>query len=351
MGRHYSAGPWTWKIVRERAMRARLCVLLCTWFTCSGTALWAQAFVISNSTVNTCTGAFLDSGGQGATGYSNGESFTYTICPDSPNDAVSLNFLTFALSTAGGGQIDQMSIFDGNSTAAPTLGNYTGTALQGITVNASPLNNTGCLTIVFTSNNTGTGVFAASITCYTPCQRPTAVANVGAATPLRICAGESVNFNSTGSFAAAGFAIASRRWEFGDGTILNNAPANVSHTYAQPGGYTAQLNVVDNNGCASTNRVDLQVWVGTEPDFVGTGGDLLGCVGEQLCLDAVVNATTWNELPGDDLGNGVFLPDEVGSCFEADLTFTQFAPGQTLTSVNDLLSICMNMEQDRKSVV
>ncbi|MBZ0206653.1 MAG: proprotein convertase P-domain-containing protein, partial [Flavobacteriales bacterium] len=303
-----------------------------------------QAFPISNGSVSTCVGAFLDSGGEGGAGYGNNENFTYTICPDNPNDAISLNFLTFNLDGTGPAPLDQMTIYDGNSTAAPSLGSYGGTTLEGYVVNASPLNNTGCLTIVFRSNAAGTGIFAASITCYTPCQRPTAVAVMSEAAPAMVCVGEAVTFNSTGSFAAPGFTIATRRWEWGDGTVTANAPAVTSHAYAQPGYYQAQLYLVDDNGCASTNRVDLEVLVGTEPTFNGTGGDVLGCVGEVLCLDAVVNAVTFNELPTGDLGNGVFLADEVGSCFVAEVEYTQFAPGQTLTSIADLFSICMNME-------
>jgi gliding motility-associated-like protein len=303
-----------------------------------------QAYPISNGTVNTCIGAFLDSGGEGGAGYGNNENFTYTICPDNANDAVSLTFLTFQLNNTGPAPADQMTIHDGNSTVAPTLGTYAGNALEGYVVNASPLNTSGCLTIVFRSNAAGTGIFAASITCYTPCQRPTAVATMSEAAPAKVCPGEAITFNSTGSFAAPGFTIANRRWEWGDGTVTDPAPAVTTHTYAQPGYYQAQLYLVDDNGCASTNRVDLEVFVGTAPTFNGTGGDILGCVGETLCLDAVVNPVTFNEVPTGDLGNGVFLPDQVGSCFTAEIEFTQFDPGQTLTSVADLLSICMNME-------
>ncbi|MCB9184976.1 MAG: PKD domain-containing protein, partial [Flavobacteriales bacterium] len=306
--------------------------------------LLAQAFPIFNGTSNTCVGAFLDSGGQGASGYGNNENYTYTICPDTPGGAISLNFLTFNLSTAGAAPVDFMAIYDGNSTGAPLLGTWTGTGLQGQVVSASASNSSGCLTVVFRSNNNGTGVFAATITCYQPCIRPTAVATHGPTNPMLICAGESVTFNSSGSFAAPGFNIANRTWDFGDGTVLNNAPAVVSHTYAQPGGYIAQLYLTDNNGCASTNRVDLVVEVGTTPTFAGTGGALTGCAGETLCLNGVVNATTWNETPDPNLGGGVFLPDNVGECFESMVSFTQFPPGATLNNVNDLLSICMSME-------
>ncbi|HMN05813.1 MAG TPA: PKD domain-containing protein, partial [Flavobacteriales bacterium] len=304
---------------------------------------WGQAHAIFNGTESACSGAMLDSGGQGAGGYGNNENYTYTLCPDQPGGAISLNFITFNLSTAGVAPVDFMTIYDGNSTAAPVLGTWTGTSLQGQVVSASSSNPTGCLTVVFKSNNTGTGVFAASITCYQPCDRPTAVATHGSNGPLKICPGETVTFNGSGSYAAPGFNIANRRWDFGDGTILDNAPAVVSHTYTQPGAYTAQLYLQDNNGCASTNLVDLMTMVGTHPSFTGTSGGT-ACSAETLCLDGTVTPTTWNELPSGDLGGGLFLPDNVGQCFTTTITFTQFAPGQTFTNINQLLGICVNME-------
>ncbi|MEB2342921.1 MAG: PKD domain-containing protein, partial [Flavobacteriia bacterium] len=309
----------------------------------AGIVLMGQAHVIFNGTESACTGALLDSGGEGASGYGNNENITYTICPDQPGGAISLNFITFTLSTAGAAPVDYMTIYDGDGTTAPVLGTWTGTGLQGQVVSASAGNPTGCLTIVFRSNNTGTGVFAAAITCYQPCERPTAVADHGTVQPLKICPGESVTFNGTASYAAPGFSIANRRWDFGDGTVQDNAPAVVNHAYAQPGAYTAQLYLEDDNGCASTNLVDLLTLVGTHPTFIGVTGTS-GCSAEELCLTGSVTPTTWNELPDANLGGGVFLPDNVGECFSTTLTFTHFAPGQTLTNVNQLLGICVNME-------
>ena len=132
--------------------------------TCITSSARGQAFPIFNGTTNTCAGALLDSGGQGAGGYGNNENYTYTICPDAPGGAISLNFITFNLSTAGAAPIDLMAIYDGNSTGAPLIGSWTGTGLQGQVVSASAGNPTGCLTIVFRSNNIGVGVFAAAIT-------------------------------------------------------------------------------------------------------------------------------------------------------------------------------------------
>ncbi|HMQ77397.1 MAG TPA: PKD domain-containing protein, partial [Flavobacteriales bacterium] len=305
---------------------------------------WSQAFEISNGTDNTCAGAFLDSGGQGGTGYGNNETYTYTLCPDNPGDAISVDFITFQLSTAGPAPIDNLVIHDGNSTSAPLIGTYTGTQLQGQVVSASPGNSSGCLTFVWSSNTTGTGVFAGSITCYVPCVRPVAAASMVPAAPAMICPGESVSFNGSGSTAAAGFSIASHTWDWDDGTTSTSAGPNATHTFNAPGEYVVQLVVEDNNGCASVNLLDLQVLVGTEPTFTGTLADPGTCVGTPVCLEGVVNATTWNAQPTVDFGGGVALPDNVGSCFTSQLQFSGFAPGATLTNVNQLQSICIDIE-------
>ena len=77
--------------------------------------------------------------------------------------------------------------------------------------------------------------------------------------------------------------------------------------------------------------LNLQVLVGTPPTFTGTVAAPGSCVGTPVCLDGQVNATTWSAQPTANFGAGVFLPDDVGSCFTSDLLFSGFAPGATLT--------------------
>ncbi|MEO8066797.1 MAG: PKD domain-containing protein, partial [Flavobacteriales bacterium] len=312
-------------------------------FLFAGAAALGQPFPIFNGQVNTCVGAFLDSGGQGGVGYGNNEDYTYTICPDNPGDAISVDFITANFAVGGAAPIDNMSIYDGDNIGAPLIGNWTGSALQGQVISASTGNITGCLTFVWHSNNTGLGIFAGSISCTTPCARPTAVATISGGAPAMVCIGEAVAFNGSGSFAAPGFSLAQYTWDFDDGSTSNTWPL-ASHAFADPGEYMVQLYLQDNNGCASTNRVDLQVLVGTEPTFSGTGGDQTGCLGETLCLDGTVNPVTWSALPDANYGNGILLPDDVGSCFTSELLFTQFPPGATLNNIADLNAICFDIE-------
>ncbi len=320
-----------------------LVLALCA-FLLAAVPAFAQPFLITDGADNTCVGAFLDSGGQGAVGYSNNEDETYTLCPDAAGNLLSLSFVTFNLALGGNAPIDNLTIYDGATTGAPLIGSFIGNALQGQTISASAANASGCLTFVWHSNNTGTGVFAASIHCYQPCVPPVASAVMNQTAPARICVGEQVNFNGSSSTAQPGLSISNYDWDFDDGTSLTTAVPNTSHIFNTPGVHTVQLTVTDNNGCQSLNRIDLQVWVGTVPTFTGTTGASSACANETLCLTGVVNAVEYDDDPETTYGNGIFIPDDVGSCFEAHIYLTQFAPGATLTNINQLLGLCLNIE-------
>ncbi len=302
----------------------------------------AQQFSITAGSISTCVGVLEDSGGPNGQ-YGNTENFTVVICPDNPGDGISLNWAVFTLSTAGpNGTADHISIWDGDNTGATFLGSYSGTSLQGLIVSATTFNPTGCLTVQFVSNGVGTGDFAASITCFTPCERPTAVASMTEASPALICMDEVVDFDGTASYAAAGFNIVNYEWVFDDGTTSNGPLA--SHSFSVPGEYIVQLNLLDDNDCVNSNVVDLQILVSTVPSFAGTMESVETCLGAMVDLFAVVTPVTWTGIPEANFGDGVYLPDDVGTPFTSEIDFTQFNPGQTLTNANDLQSICVSME-------
>lgn len=300
-------------------------------------------FEITDSTVTTCSGALLDSGGQGASGYGNNESHTLVICPDAADVGISLNFVTFQLSGAGSAPYDHLQVYDGNDTSAPLLGDYDINNPLGI-VSASWENTSGCLTLVFQSNETGTGVFAAAITCYEPCQPPTAVGTMSEAAPALVCQNEVVSFNGSGSYSDAGYGISQWIWTFDDGTVDSTSGPSVQHSFSIPGEYVVELQVEDDNGCMNTNPVELQILVSTTPQLEGFANQTI-CVGETALLTpSVVQGTTWTGMPQVDFGDGVYLPDELGVPFTSSVNFNAFAPGQTLNNINDLLSICVSME-------
>ncbi|MBX7095651.1 MAG: gliding motility-associated C-terminal domain-containing protein [Flavobacteriales bacterium] len=325
------------------------CFLFVFPFIASSQVDVTMSTAVNGQTFYTCGGTLYASGGVSGAGYSNGENVTVIICPDTPGDVITLDFITFNLSTQNtatppSNNADNMSIYDGNSVAAPTLGTYGGTQLQGLLVTCTSFNTSGCITIVFNSNSAGTGNFAASITCSTPCQRPVAVLSAPTVDSMRICEGDAITFNGSPSYAASGFNIAQYEWNFDDGVIDTTSGPVVSHTFTTEGEYLVDLFLTDDNGCAATNRVTVQVLVGTTPNFVGTSPNATICLGETYCLNGIVNAVTYTGLPHNNLGGATYLPDDVGQCFESTIDFNVFAPGQSLTNINDLLSICVNME-------
>ncbi|MBL7939021.1 MAG: gliding motility-associated C-terminal domain-containing protein [Flavobacteriales bacterium] len=304
-------------------------------------AAQAQPYSISAGTINACTSIIEDTGGPSGA-YSDNENFTTVICADTPGDAISLTWVVFTLSPTGPNPPDRIRIWDGNSTSETFLGEYTGTDLQGLVTSATSFNTTGCLTVQFISNANGTGNFAASITCYTPCERPVAAATMTEPSPALICVGEVVDFDGTASQAAPTFNIASYTWNFDDGSTATGPTA--SHSFDEPGEYVVQLFLLDDNDCASANLVDLQILVSTTPSFAGTVESVETCLGATVNLDAVVEPVTWTGIPVGFFGDGVYLPDDLGLPFTSELNFTQFEPGQTLNNIDDLLSICVSME-------
>lgn len=310
-------------------------------------SIWApvrgEIYLITGGDISTCAGALLDSGGEGGAGYGNDEDVTITICPDEPGNAISLSFVTFNLSAEGTLPTDQMTIYDGNSTSAPLIGTWSGTDSPN-TVSASFGNTSGCLTLVFTSNETGTGVFAASILCYIPCDPPIASAVMGEPAPALICQNETVFFDGSASVAANGQNIVQYMWDFDDGTVDSTSGAFVSHAFVGiPGESIVHLTVVDDNGCVNTAPVELQVLVSTPPTFTGIDNQT-HCVGEPSVLNATAIGTTWTGTPVANFGGGIELPDELGTPFTSSLVFTEFPPGATLTDVNDMISVCIEME-------
>ncbi len=308
----------------------------------------------NNQTFNTCNGFIIDSGGQGGPGYGNNETVIVTICPDTPGDIISIVFNLFQLSTTDDNpapnitNVDYMDVYDGNSTAAPTLGTYSGTDLQGVIIMATALNTTGCITLRFRSNTAGTGMFTASATCTTPCATPTAAGIIvggETADSTRVCVGDLVDFSGIASTAAPGFTLANYEWDFMDGGTATGA--NASHAFDAPGQYLVQLFVTDNNGCGNTNLIDLQVFVATIPTFIGFPADTTLCLGESVTFTADPDfyEVTWNGFPGSQTIDDGCLPDTLlGVSQDVQIMQTGFAAGSTITQLSDIQSLCLGLE-------
>jgi len=303
--------------------------------------------------------------------------YTLVLCPDTPGDVVQLSFSAFALQTSpNANNSDYLSVFDGNSASAPSLGDYTGNSIQGLQITGTVNNTSGCLTLVFSANgqdNVSSPGFEAAIQCTTPCANPTAASAIINPAPVdptvqtvNVCLGESVTFGDAGSSAQPGFSLARYIWNFDDGEIVSNlGSSSVQHFFTAPGEYIVTLTVEDNNlgddavGCQSLNVLPLQVLVSTSPTFSGMtdlttclGDTVLGmvAVGENSLLSDDTNiggsaaGTTWTALPPQVVSGQTYLADGAGFSYSTSLNFDFFEAGATLTSCTDLDSVFVNME-------
>lgn len=250
---------------------------------------FAQSYSMTNGgSIVACSGTFYDSGGA-AGNYANGQDFTYTICPSTPGSKVTVNFTTFITEN----NFELLTIYDGNSIAAPTLGSYTGTSGPGM-VSATAGNATGCLTFVFHSDFsiTYTG-WVGIIACTTPCQ--TINSGIASTTPaavggiIRRCQGQSTSFSATAGSGGTGPYTYS--WNMGNGTSLTGQ--NISYSYPAAGSFQVNLTVTDANGCATSMAYSVIVQVSTTPTIVTAVAPNPICLGQSANLTAAVTMTPY----------------------------------------------------------
>jgi len=316
-------------------------------------------FIMGDETVETCGGTFMDAGNDPTNGTGNpypDENYTYTICPDNPDDAVSVSFVAFGLQTnPNPNNSDYLFIFDGPDAGSPSMGNYTGNTLQGLPVTATVNNPTGCLTFVFQDNGPANDLapgWEAEITCTTPCATPTAASSIvdpplpnPDSLSIGVCLEAEVTFGDAGSIAEPGFALENWIWNFDDGTIDTlTSGANVVHSFDEPGEYIVNLSVVDDNGCVSLNLQPLQVLVSTIPLFNSIQSTPV-CAGSPAFVDGnPVQSVTWTALPPQVVAGETYLADGAGFSYTSELNFDFFEDGATLEDCDDLLAVTVNME-------
>lgn len=218
----------------------------------------AQDLNIQNGTFNRCApDRFFDSGGENGT-YSSNENFEITLCPTNVNEVLILDFTRF--STQAG--TDVMTIYDGDSTASPIIGTFSGTTSPGRISSTDP---SGCLTVTFFSNGFGNTLgWEANIICAESCQ--TITASIDNTMPaintttnqINILASQTVNFDASALFSDTD-ANATFLWNFGTGATANTL--STSHQFDITGTFNVTFTASDDNplGCSDTVSVTVVV--------------------------------------------------------------------------------------------
>ncbi|MGB1032952.1 MAG: PKD domain-containing protein, partial [Flavobacteriales bacterium] len=223
---------------------------------------FAQEVVIGTQELLTTCGSAVTDTGAGPGDYGNNENLSITVCPE---DGTVSNIYAPVFALGAG---DQIEIYDGDDTSAPLIGTYIEDDLQNQSVVASDLNPTGCLTIVFTSDESEVGNFGLVVSCGPPCDRPISVISTDQEEPHRICPGETIDFSAENSVVADGFTLESYVWSFDDGSDQVDGGETVSHTFEETGIYFVQVDLTDDNECTNGNRADFRVEVSNEPVFL-----------------------------------------------------------------------------------
>lgn len=311
-----------------------------------------------------CSGLFQDSGGNNGD-YQANEDEMMVICSD--NTKGTHIKLTFSNSDIAPG--DALCFYDGNDINAPLL-SCSNDFFPGspFVIQATAANGTGCLTITFNSDSSVEGKgWNALIDCIPACQLiqvdlaksdpPSVPADTGW---IDVCIGERIFFEGEGIFPQNNLvyehsaASSIFEWDFGDG-ITGKGP-NVSHAYKESGGYKVELTVTDQFGCKSSNFITQRVRVSTKPVFmIADNFPNEVCVGDTVRLNGGIagsgEATNITVTPTQGAfqtrgvrSDSLALPDGNGRSYETSISFTDYRPGEVLTSLEDLKSICLNME-------
>jgi gliding motility-associated-like protein len=334
----------------------------------------AQADILMRTatvSTGTCGALFTDSGGKTANNqanpYRNNENSTITICSDNPAyKYISLGF--DELDVLAG---DELCIYDGRNTTDPALllgcaSDFANT--RNYIIETTVRNPTGCMTITFRSDATGTGRgWAARVMCMSACQ--TVRAQIEETTPkinpvdtgwIDGCPGTRVSFLGKGIYPFNNIAyrqsdsLSKFEWNFGDGSPIAYGK-EVDHIYTQSGGFVVKLTVTDTAGCKNVNFIKQRVRISPRPNFglanipttvpVGTTVSLKGTTtGFNTNFQVSSTANTATFPIGQVRSEQLFIPDNPAQEYRTSVYFTDFNPGQVLTNVNDLKRVFVNME-------
>ena len=324
---------------------------------------FAQQTVLMNAanngqtiTANGCTLILYDSGGVNGN-YGNSEDYTITICMPAGFPAIiDASFVCESQS------FDYMSIYRGNSIAGQAIANRVGSTTSGAQSTYHYEVNSNCVTLVWHSdgsvNHPG---FTITFTCGTPCQEYTIVPDItatwnAAESRYEACSNEELGFAFHGNYmnndSPNGYhqsdATTTWTWWWIDATGRHESAGEGLNSFdaeIEPGAYYLNVSAIDVNGCEQVYDEQIFVVISLPPTFNGTTITPEICPGEILELTGRVQPPEeWTmEIP-EVIQELHCFEDEIGVAQSMCFNHTAFAPGQSIQSINDIESICIDIE-------
>ena len=301
---------------------------------------------------------------------------TTVFCPNlSLGTKVTLTFAINAGFTFNVDGSDSIYVYDGPNTSSPLLGVHNSvTDPNGFAYQASWSNPSGCLTVVFISNNSNQGSgWLANVQCGNQFQPfiPHLEAYINgqgtnALNPLDsgfvdICFGDSILFIARPLFPysleSIGFGYSQNVnssidffWDITDGVTY---PDNDSIWFTPPAraGYLVDLTFTDD--FPQIERLRCKVRVSQLPSFAGTIPlDDVICLGESTSIlgGVTISDTVGVTIPpgtfnlGGNFAGLTYLPDGSGQQYQAPIQIGGFPFGSTIQNAQSLNQVCITME-------
>lgn len=123
-------------------------------------------------------------------------------------------------------------------------------------------------------------------------------------------------------------------------TIGNIIDTNytITHTFDELGITEATIEIIDDQGCSTLRNMAIYAFVDPSFENSSLSTDTL-CFGDTLVINGQVETTP----PIFDTDT-IALPDDSYGVYQSPLTFTIFPPEAVLTDINDIESVCLNIE-------
>lgn len=349
---------------------------------CCG-ALFAQTSVNigSQNSVTGCNINIYDDGGASGN-YGPSHDYTLTIHPEANQGRVVVEIISLDIHNS-----DTLFVYDGASTSATLLGainnGNSGAQLYNNQFMATQDNLNGALTLRFKTssfnasamNNHGAG-FQLHSTCVPSCmafQIAFDTANCSRLPVLSpsdqylyldLCPGEAVQLSmkgiypsgSTGGYCQSD-ATTHFNWNLEDNTVQSGAGlTSITHTFPSGIGCEVSITATDTLSCPAQQPVTFRVRTSDNPihnihniPSLCTGQSFTPTVGTSSSNNIVLDQVGYVQSASLTVNDTVFLPDgencpPYGLYYRSDVTFTEFAPGATLTNANDILYVRVKME-------
>lgn len=349
---------------------------------------------LSNGSIFFKCGGTLYDGGGSASNYKNNTSYWRTICPATPDKKLTLTFVEFDIHPS-----DKLEIYSGKGLNGVPLYNsnsqpfFTNQELLNQTVQPHFTDTTGCLTVRLVADTLNTALgFKANIECVDFCQHlvaqldsfftkvdaqgnmqnfpikditdtiyaPSGNYSLKHYKSIDICMGDSIILRANPSFSNVVMpspqspSTCQYFWSFGDGqTQTIDYNNTVGHKFTKGSILDLNLTAYDTvSKCSSINKINTKVRISVNK-IREIQEDLKVCSGEVFYLSvgneegSTVVVGDYDEIRGYNYEGAFFIPDGPNCaplCLEIPITIDEYPSGELITSKDDILSICTNME-------